>query len=99
MADEVQIDLEKLKQEIGGLSDDALKEQLLSLRVREKYTQKKNYGSASAKMYAARAREKAKLLKALAREKGIYEAIDAEAEAKAEEKLADDRAAAVSQED
>jgi hypothetical protein len=99
MADEVVIDLEKLRGEISGLSDEALKEQLLNLRVREKYTQKKNYGSASAKMYAARQREKMKLLKALAREKGIYDSIDAEAEIKAEEKLAEDRAAAVAGED
>lgn len=98
MADEVQIDLDKLRSEIGALSDEALKEQLLSLRVREKYTQKKNYGSASSKVYAARQREKTKLLKALAREKGIYDAIDAQAEIKAEEKLAEDRAAAVSAE-
>ena len=94
MADEIQIDLEALRSEIGALSDDALKEALLSLRVREKYTQKKNYGSANAKKYAAKQREKSKLLKALAREKGIYDAIDLEADARAEEKLAEDRAAA-----
>lgn len=98
MADEVQIDLDKIKAEVAGLTDDQLKEQLLSLRVREKYTQKKNYGSASAKLYAARSREKAKLLKEIARSKGIYDAIDAQAEETAEQRLADERAAAANQE-
>lgn len=95
-ADEVQIDYEKLQKEISSLSDDQLKEQLLNLRVREKYTQKKNYGSASAKLYAARQREKTKLLKALAREKGFFDQVDALAEEKAEERLAEERAAATS---
>lgn len=93
-ADEVTIDLDKLRSEITALSDDQLKEQLLLLRVREKYTYKKNYGSASSKLYAARQREKQKLLKLLAREKGIYDQIDQLAEERAEEKLAEDRAAA-----
>lgn len=85
------IDLEKIKKEIEGLSDEDLRKSLLTLRVREKKTQKKSYGSASAKAYQARAREKRKLLLAFAREKGILSEIDEQANELAEEELANER--------
>lgn len=86
-----QIDLEKIKGEIGALSDEALKEALFKLRVREKKQQKKSYGSPNAKVWQARQREKRKLMIALAREKGLMNDIDKEADEKAEEELAAER--------
>lgn len=95
------IDLEKIKSDIAGLTDDALKAELLKLRVREKKTQKKSYSSASAKAYQARAREKRKLMIALAREKGLMAEIDNQAEEIAEQELAEEKSAvdAASQEE
>lgn len=94
-----QIDLAAIKQQIDSLSDEQLKEALLKLRVREKKTQKKSYGSPNQKKYQATQREKRKLLMTLAREKGIMDSIDAQADEQAEEELAAEREAAVNQEE
>ena len=87
----MEIDLNALQaqvsEEIGKMSADDVRKQLLDLRVREKTTQKKQYGSDAAKKSAAKQREKARALKARAKALGIYDDIDNEAETKAQEKF------------
>jgi hypothetical protein len=89
-----QIDLGAIKKQIDSLNDDQLKDALLKLRIREKKQQKKSYGSPNQKTYAARQREKRKLMIALAREKGLMDAIDTAADEAAEAELAEEREAA-----
>lgn len=87
----MEIDLNALQaqvsEEIGKMSADDVKKQLLDLRVREKTTQKKQYGSDAAKKSAAKQREKARALKARAKALGIYDEVDNEAEVAAEAKF------------
>lgn len=87
----MEIDLSALQaqvsDEIGKMSADDIKKQLLDLRVREKTTQKKQYGSDAAKKSAAKQREKARALKARAKALGIFDEVDAEAEKAAQEKF------------
>jgi|SRR5208282_2968171 len=86
------IDLSALAQQVSSevekMSTDDVRKQLATLRVREKLTQKKQYGSDAAKKSAAKLREKAKALKARAKALGIYDAVDEEAEEEAQEKFA-----------
>ena len=87
----MEIDLNALQaqvnDEIGKMSADDIKKQLLDLRVREKTTQKKQYGSDAAKKSAAKQREKARALKARAKALGIYDEVDNAAETAAQEKF------------
>ena len=84
----MEIDLNALQQAVGQeidkLSADDVRKQLLDLRVREKTTQKKQYGSDAAKRSAAKQREKSRALKARAKALGIYDSVDEEAEKAAE---------------
>lgn len=84
------IDVDAIEQEIGSMTPDEIKEKLLKLRTREKVTQKKAYNSENAKKYAAKARERQKLMKAKAQEMGIWDEINEQAEAAANAKLAED---------
>lgn len=87
----MEIDLNALqaqvKEEMSKLSNDDIRKQLLDLRIREKTTQKKQYGSDAAKKSAAKQREKARELKARAKALGIYDDVDNEAEKAAQEKF------------
>lgn len=95
MATEVDnvVNLEDIMKDINGLSEEQLKEQLLKVRVRAKVQQKKHQGSAQQKAYQAKQREKNKLLVAKAKELGIYNDINEQAEKLAEEKLAEEAVA------
>jgi hypothetical protein len=90
MADGPQVDLKAVTAEVSKLSKDQLKEEVLKMRVRQKVQQKKHQGSPKQKEYQARQREKNKLLVAKAKELGIYDAINDEAEELAESKLAEE---------
>lgn len=94
MAEDIIIDTAALQAEIDSLDVEALKEQLLDIRVRAKVAQKKYYNADNAKKYAAKARERAKLLKAAAERAGILDEIEEEAGRLADEKLAEASVAA-----
>lgn len=83
----MELDLDKIKAEVAGLSPEELREKLLKLRTREKVQQKKSYNSEAAKRYAAKAREQRKLLKEQAIAMGIWDDINEQAEKLADSKL------------
>ncbi len=89
MAD-IQIDLTKVQAEISSMSPEQIREKLTKIRVRDKVQQKRNYNSETAKKYQMKAREEKRLLKQKAIELGLWDAINEEAESKAEEKLAEE---------
>ena len=82
------IDLKKLQEEVAGMSQDSLKEQLLKIKVRQKKQQAKMQGSGAQKAYQAKQKELRKLLKERAIALGIYDSINEEAAKKADEELA-----------
>lgn len=77
----------QVNEEVGKLSTDDLKQELLKYRTRQKVQQKKNQGSDTQKKYQQKQREKQKALKAKAIELGIWDAINKEADAAADKKL------------
>jgi hypothetical protein len=83
-----QVDLAKVQQEINSLSNAQVREQLLTVKVRQKKQQKKMQGSSSQKAYQARQKAARKLLKERAIALGIYDEINEEANKRAEEELA-----------
>ena len=87
MADTPTIDLAKLQAEVANLSTDALKAQLLTIKVRQKKQQAKMQGSGAQKAYQAKQKALRKLLKERAIALGVYDAINEEAKAKADEEL------------
>lgn len=87
------VDLEAVRKEVGALSPEELREQLLSIRVRQKVQQKKYQSPERQKAYQMKVRERNRLLKARALELGIYEQINEAAEKQAELKLAEDTSA------
>lgn len=81
------IDMAALQKEVDGLDANALKEQLLKIRVRQKKQQAKMQGSASQKAYQQRQKELRKLLKAKAQQLGIYDEINDQAAKLAEQEM------------
>jgi hypothetical protein len=75
--------------EVGSMSPDKLKEELLKIRTRQKVQQKKNYGSGNQKSYQAKQRAKFAALKEAAIKAGLWDDINAAADKAAEEKLAE----------
>jgi hypothetical protein len=88
----VNIDVAAIQAEIGKLTPEEIKDALLSITVRQKVQQKKHYDADRSKAYNAKRRERNKLLVAAAKELGLYEGIKAEANALADQKLAEDEA-------
>jgi hypothetical protein len=82
-----EIDLDAIQNEVSGLSQDELMAEVLKTRVRQKKQQKKQQGSGAQKSYQLKQREKFKLMKAKAIELGLWDKINEEAEAKAQEEL------------
>jgi hypothetical protein len=82
--------LASVNAEVGGLSEEKMKEELLKIRTRQKVQQKKNQGSDKQKAYQLKQRERTKALIAKAKELGIYDQINEEADEAAEAKLAED---------
>lgn len=83
----VDIDLAKIEAELAAYTPEQLQEELLKIRTRQKVQQKKMQGSASHKSYQQKAQAKRKALVALAKQKGIYDAVNEEAERRANEIL------------
>ena len=81
------IDLDAIKNEVSGLSSEALRDELLKFKVRQKKQQKKNQGSENQKKYQMKQREKIKLMKAEAIRLGIWDSINDEADKRAEADL------------
>lgn len=84
MPDEIQVDLSAIQGEIDNLSGDELREQLLSLRTRQKVQQKKYQSPERQKTYQLKKREREKLMKAKAIELGFWDQVNEEANAAAE---------------
>ena len=82
--EEIQVDLSKVQDEINGLSADELRDQLLSLRTRQKVQQKKYQSPERQKAYQLRKREREKLMKEKAIEFGFWDQVNEEANAAAE---------------
>lgn len=80
--------LAAVNNEVGALTPEQVKEELLKYRVRQKTQQKKNYGSGNQKAYQAKQRAKQNALKEMAKKLGLWDAIEKEADEKAEEALA-----------
>jgi hypothetical protein len=80
--------LAAVNSEVEGLSPEQLKEELLKFRIRQKTQQKKNYGSGNQKAYQAKQRAKQNALKEMAKKLGLWDAIEKEADEKAEEAIA-----------
>ena len=95
------IDMKALEADVAKLSHSELREALLKVQVRQKKQQAKMQGSNSQKAYQLKQRERIKLLKAAAKNAGIYDEIneqakkqaDAELEAEAAESINDEEAA------
>lgn len=86
----VEIDLSEIQNEVAGLSNEQLMQEVLKTRVRQKKQQKKQQGSGAQKTYQLRQREKFKLMKAAAIKAGIWDQINEEAEKQAETQLAEE---------
>lgn len=85
MAETPAVDLVAVRASVEKLTDAELKERLLSVRVRQKVQIAK--GAANSKKYAARQREREKMIKQLAIERGLFDSVEAEAVVKAEAKI------------
>lgn len=83
----ITVDLDAVKKEVGALTEDQVREQLLKIRTRAKVQQKKYQGGEGQKKYQMKAREKARLLKERAMELGLWDKVNEEAEANAEKLL------------
>jgi hypothetical protein len=70
--------------EVDKMSKEDVIKQLTALKVRQKVTQKKQYGSESAKRSQIKQREKSKALQARAKALGVYDSVNEEAEGLAE---------------
>ena len=77
--DEVQVDLSAIQEEIGNLSPDELRDQLLSLRTRQKVQQKKYQSPERQKAYQLKKREREKLMKEKAIELGFWDEVNEQA--------------------
>lgn len=84
---EVQIDLEAIRGEVAEISDEAVREQLVALRTRQRVAQKKYHDPAKQKLYQAKNRERQRLMVERAKGLGIYEEILVEAGQRADEQL------------
>jgi len=89
---ELNVDLEALENEIGSLSEEEIREQLVSLRTKQRVQQKKYHNTEAAVRYRKARAEKFKAMVARARALGIYDSIKASADAKADELLAGEAA-------
>jgi hypothetical protein len=83
-----QIDVTAIRAEVDKMDETSVRQQLLEIRTRQKTQQKKNAASGKQKEYQLKQREKNKLLAQRARELGIYDSINEQAEQLAEAKLA-----------
>lgn len=79
------IDLSAVAAEVEKLTPEQIKEKLLTVRVRQKVQQKKQQGKGSQKAYQAKQIAFRKALKDQAIKLGLYDEINKEADAKAEE--------------
>ena len=93
------IDLSSIEAEVSKLSSADLQAELLKFRVRQKVQQKKHYNPDNMKKYQARQRERMKLLKQKAIDLGLWDKINADAEAQAEAKIASEATDTVAAED
>ena len=82
-----EIDIAAIEAELAGMSEEELAAEVLKVRTKQKIQQKKMQGSASHKAYQMKAQAKRKAIIALAKSKGIFDAINAQAEKDAEAKL------------
>lgn len=80
-----EIDTAAIEAELAGLSEEQLAAEVLKVRTKQKVQQKRMQGSESHKKYQAKAQAKRKLLIQLAKDRGIYDSINEQAEARAEE--------------
>lgn len=85
---EVTLDLDALKAEIGQLDEAAVREQLTAIKVRQKKQQIKQQSKGSQKAYQAKNKARQQLLKEAAIRLGIYDQINAQAKSTAEAQLA-----------
>lgn len=87
MSKEIEIDLSAVEAEIEKLSPEQLAAEVLKLRTQQKVQQKRNQGSDKHKAYQKQIQEKRKLMIAKAKELGIFDKINEDAEAAAEAKV------------
>lgn len=83
----VEIDLAAIEKEIGGMSPEKLQAELLKIRTQQKFQQKKMQGTDSHKGYQKKVQERRKLLIQLAKDRGVYDSINEQAEQAAKQKF------------
>lgn len=88
----INIDLAALEAEVGQISEQELREQLLNLRVKQRVQQKKYQNTEAAQKYRKERAEKNKLLMQRAKQLGIYDQIKDEADKRADQQLAGEEA-------
>jgi len=82
----VEVDLASINAEIDKMSQEDLAKALLGFRTQQKTQQKKMQGSEAHKAYQKKNQEKRKIMIAKAKELGIYDSINEQAEAAAKAK-------------
>lgn len=78
------IDLASLRAELESIPEEELVQQLLELRTKQIANQRKNYNPEKAKAYHAKRNARNKALVQLAKDKGLYDSINARAKMKAD---------------
>jgi len=99
MPENVELDIAALQAELANLSEEDLRAQLIEYKTKQKVATKKYSNPQTAKAYRDRVAAKRKLMTEMAEKLGLMDAINAEANKRAEAKLAADKAKAESEED
>lgn len=81
-------DLDSINAELESMSEEDLRKTLLDMKVKQKVATGKYYNPEAAKVQRQKAAAKQKALIQLAKDRGLYDEINAAAKAKADEVLA-----------
>lgn len=83
----IEIDVAAIEAELANLSQEDLAKELLKIKTQQKFQQKKQQGKGSQKAYMKKQQERRKLIIQLAKEKGIFDTVNEQAEAAASAKF------------
>lgn len=83
----VEVDLAAIEATLEKMSPDQLAAEVLKIRTQQKFQAKKNQGSAGHKAYQKKQQEKKRLMIAKAKELGLYDKVNEQAEAAANAKF------------
>ncbi len=92
MANELGIDLSKFEEQLGSMTEEQLRAQLLAIKTKQAVNMKKYYNPENAKRARLKKQAEIALMVETAKKLGIYDSIKAEAKEKAEAIVAEDEA-------